>query len=160
MSGAAITGWCATRSATTKVMKLTCALMAAILPLQAQTGAFTIHMILHAIGQERYEIQRAADGTNLNTTIEYSDRGNTRSTSATLHMKGDYTPLSMEVKGQSSTSTASVLEGAATVEENGSKRVFTPPEKYFTIFGSSPFALQMAMLHYWNAHGKPASLPV
>lgn len=139
--------------------KLTCALIAAILPLQAQTGAFTIHMILHAIGQERYEIQRAADGINLNTTIEYSDRGNTRSTTATLRMKTDYTPLRAEVKGQSSTATASVLEGAATVEENGGKRTFVVPERYFAIFGPSPFALQTALLRYWSAHGKPANLP-
>jgi imidazolonepropionase-like amidohydrolase len=142
-------------------MKLLSLAIASILPLGAQSGAFTIHMILHAIGEEHYEIKPAPGGlVLLNTTFEYSDRGNKRSTSATFLSRPDFTPVSLEVKGQTSTVTARVGEGMATVDENGSKRAFTPPQKYFAIFGTSPFALQMAMLHYWNAHGRPANLPV
>src|ERR1700676_291555 len=42
---------------------------------RAESGSFTIHMILHAIGEERYEIARDDSGLALKTSSEYSDRG-------------------------------------------------------------------------------------
>ena len=113
--------------------------------LHAETGTFTIHMILHAIGEERYEIVPNDSGLTLNTTFEYSDRGNKRTTTAELRMKADGTPLYLKTSGQTE---------ALDVQNNASL-----PAKYFTILGSSPFAIQMAMMRYWSMHGKPALLP-
>ena len=73
-------------------------------------------------------------------------------------MKADYTPLSFEVKPRPST--VAIQGTAATVTEDTATRSFTPPERYFTIFSPSPFAIQMMMMRYWKAHGKPAALPV
>ena len=57
-------------------------LFAAASLLHAEAGALTIHMILHAIGEEHYEIAPdAAGGLKLNTTFEYTDRGSKRTTS-------------------------------------------------------------------------------
>jgi len=126
--------------------------------LSAQTGSLTIHMILHAVGEERYEIAQTPKGVTLNTTIEYTDRANKRTTSATLHMKSDYTPLQLTVTGRPDSVT--VQNASATVQENKASRTFAPPRRYFTIFGLSPFAIQMMMLHYWSSHGKPTSLPM
>jgi imidazolonepropionase-like amidohydrolase len=114
--------------------------------LSAQTGSLTIHMILHAVGEERYEFAPSAGGLNLNTTFEYTDRGNKRTTSAELRMKPDYTPLRLEIKGRPDPID---INDAAVL-----------PDRYFTILGSSPFAIQMAMMRYWSSHGKPASLPL
>src|SRR6185295_19030787 len=81
--------------------------------------------------------------------------GNERSTTAVLRMKPDYTPLSLEVGPRRSV----VIAGStAAVTEDAVVRSFALPERYFTIFGSSPFAVQMAMMRYWKAHGKPATL--
>lgn len=85
----------------------------------AETGSLTIHMILHAVGEERYEIAPFEDGLKLKTTFEYTDRGNKRSKSAEMTMKTDYTPAAD-----------------------------------FSLSGPTPFALQMAMMRYWKAHGK------
>ncbi len=126
--------------------------------LSGQTGEFRIHMILHAIGHERYGITRTATSVTLNTTIEFTDRSNTRISSATLRMKSDYTPFQLTVKGKPDSVT--VENNSATVQENDATRTFAPPNCYFTIFGSSPFAIQMMMLRYWSAHGKPADLPM
>jgi imidazolonepropionase-like amidohydrolase len=124
----------------------------------AETGDLTIHMILHAVGQERYEITPVEGGLNLSTTFEYSDRGNKRTTSEELRMKGDYTPLHLEVQGKP---TKVHVEGAsATVEEDTGSRTFAAPQKYFAIFGPSPFAVQMVMMRYWSAHGRPERLPI
>jgi imidazolonepropionase-like amidohydrolase len=133
-------------------------LSAALLP--AQTGSYKIHMILHAIGEERYEIAPAEGGLALSSTFEYSDRGMPRSTTATMRMTSDYTPLSLEVKGRTGTgNSVRIQDGSATVEES-EKRTFAVPERYAAIFGSSPFAVQGMMMRYWSAHGKPGRLPV
>ena len=113
--------------------------------LHAETGTFTIHMILHVIGEERYEIVPNDSGLTLNTTFEYSDRGNKRTTTAELRMKADGTPLHLKISGRTE---------ALDVQSDASL-----PAKYFTILGSSPFAIQMAMMRYWSTHGKPALLP-
>jgi imidazolonepropionase-like amidohydrolase len=46
--------------------------------LHAETGRLTIHMILHAIGEENYEVTTVDGEPRLHTTIEYTDRGNKR----------------------------------------------------------------------------------
>src|SRR5689334_1418770 len=117
---------------------------------RAESGSFTIHMILHAIGEERYEISPGPDGLTIKTTFEYTDRGNKRATVASLRTKSDYTPLAFEIQGRPVR--VSVGDSNVTVEEDAAKRTFAAPERYFTIFGPSPFAIQMAMLRYWNAH--------
>jgi imidazolonepropionase-like amidohydrolase len=135
--------------------------MAIACTLDAQSGSFTIHMILHAIGEEHYEIKTSGGEISLNTTIEFTDRDNKRTTTAALRMQSDYTPLSLEVKGQGRTvDSATVQNASATVQESWASRTFVPPAQYFTIFGPSPFALQTIMLRYWKAHGKPARLAV
>ena len=133
-------------------------LLASLLPAQTQTGALTIHMILHAVGEERYEIKQTAQGVTLNTTMEYTDRANKRTMSATLQMQRDYTPLQFAIAGRPES--VSVQNASATVQENGASRTFAPPTRYFTIFGLSPFAVQMMLLRYWNSHGRPAELPM
>ena len=141
--------------------------------LSAETGEFRIHMILHAIGYERYSLLPGAGAITLNTTIEFTDRANTRTTSAMLRMKSDYTPLqlsilqssnpqlpSRQLSNKDKPDSVTIENGSATVHENGTTRTFAPPRRYFTIFGQSPFAPQMMMLRYWTAHGKPATLPI
>lgn len=112
-------------------------------------------MILHAIGEERYEVASSDGGLTLNTTFQYSDRGNQRTTTAVLRMKADYSPLGLEVKGGKALSVT-----ASTVTEDTATRQYAPQARYFTIFGTSPFAVQMAMMRYWKAHGTPPGLPV
>ena len=127
--------------------------------LSAQSGRFTIHMILHVVGEERYNISQTSGGIVLNTTLEFTDRANKRTTSAALRMTNDYTPLELSVKGTHLDS-VTVKDSSANVQEAAASRTFAPPPRYFTIFGVSPFAVQMMMLRYWTTHGKPANLPV
>ena len=124
----------------------------------AQTGEFRIHMIQHAIGSEHYRIVRASDGITLTTTIEFTDRANTRTTAETLRMQGDYTPLELAIRDKPDHIT--VLKATAVVKENGATRTFPVPQRYFAIFGESPFAVQMVLLRYWSEHGRPAALPM
>lgn len=124
------------------------------------SGRLIVHMLLHAIGEERYELTPSAPGMTLATTMEYADRGNTRRSSATLQMTGDYTPVSLEVTVGQSRSVAQVQGTSATVDNGVSTRTFDVPKHYVSLFGASPFALQMMAMRYWHAHGRPAALPI
>lgn len=128
-------------------------------PLPTEQGSFTIYRMLHAIGEESYEIGTFNGNRTLRTTFEYADRGNKVRTSVTLRMKSDYTPSSLEATGQVS-AIANIRRDMATVQDGWSSRTFPARERYFTIFGSSPFAVQMLMMRYWKAHGMPTRLPV
>jgi imidazolonepropionase-like amidohydrolase len=110
--------------------------------LRAESGTFTIHMILHAIGEERWEIAQKDDGFVLTATTEQSDRGNKRTSTATLRMDSRYTPQSFE-RGPASTAPASSSNNE--------------PLDY-TGMHSTSFAVQTAMLRHWIANGKPKSL--
>jgi imidazolonepropionase-like amidohydrolase len=122
----------------------------------AETGSFTIHMILHAIGEERYEIAQDGATQVLNTSSEYSDRGMKRTTEAQLRMTSDYTPITYGAA--TPLRKVSVTGAKAEVQEGAANRTADLPARYFTVFGPSPFAIQMAMMRYWLAHGKPAQL--
>jgi imidazolonepropionase-like amidohydrolase len=126
-------------------------------PAPAHSGRLIVHLLLHAIGEERYDLASSEEGLTLTTSIEYADRGNTRRSGATLRMKGDYTPLALEVTGPS-TATAIVQGASATVDNGVTKRAFETPARYVSLFGASPFALQLTMMRYWLAHGRPEHL--
>ncbi|HWZ34203.1 MAG TPA: hypothetical protein VNX18_22850 [Bryobacteraceae bacterium] len=59
-------------------MRILLLLIAAARSLRAESGRLTIHMILHAIGEERYEIRSGDRALTQHTVFEYSDRGNKR----------------------------------------------------------------------------------
>jgi imidazolonepropionase-like amidohydrolase len=124
------------------------------------TGAFTIHLILHAVGEERYEVVSNPDGTRtLTTTFDITDRGNRRTTTATLTTTKDERPLKLEVKGNTPV-VADFVRGTTTI----GGRTWTNPEpkpaQGAAVVGASPFALQMAMMRTWRARGQPRRLPI
>jgi imidazolonepropionase-like amidohydrolase len=125
--------------------------------IHAETGTFSIHMILHAIGEERYEIAQDSGGLALKTSSEYSDRGMKRTAEASLRMKPDYTPLVYE---SPTPARRIAIAATAAIDEGPATRTADLPARYFTIFGPSPFAIQLAMMRYWQAHGRPARLPM
>ena len=133
-------------------------------PLRAETGRLIIHMMLHAIGDEQYEVTPSPGGLTIHTTYHYADRGFFDHTvTASLSLKPDYTALRIELQGSADRGpgeryAAHIDQSEATVEERGGNRTLAVPEHYFLISGPSPFALQMAMMRYWMAHGKPSAL--
>ena len=142
-------------------MRVAALLTLAIACSASETGTFTIHMILHAIGEEHYEIAQDDAGITLKTTSEYTDRGMKRTADASLRMSDIYMPLAYEAKQPSRKFTRSPSEPAwAKVEEDSTVQAVPASGRYFTIFGPSPFAIQMAMMRYWLAHEKPAELPM
>ena len=147
-------------------MRLRLALVFMAVSLHAETGRLVIHMMLHAIGDERYEVGSSPGGLVVHTTYHYADRGFFDHTvTASLSARPDYTPLGIDLKGSADRGPGEryavrIEKSEATVEERGAARTFASPDQYVLISGPSPFALQMAMMRYWTAHGKPGALAV
>ncbi|HYK16551.1 MAG TPA: amidohydrolase family protein [Bryobacteraceae bacterium] len=135
-------------------------MLAAVSTLCAESGRFTIHMILHAIGEERYEVTSSGEGLQLDSTLELTDRSNTRTTVTVMRLKSDYTPTSLQLAGHSTSDSVTVDTGQVVVNESWASRTFAAPEQYFTVFGPAPFAVQSILMRYWKAHAKPAKLPM
>jgi imidazolonepropionase-like amidohydrolase len=153
-------------------MRLAAFLLALAATCAAETGTFTIHMILHAIGEEHYELTQSGARIMLKTTSEYTDRGMKRTSDASLGMWGDYEPFvyGSQQPARKITFVARRMNVTipnlrsepvvSQIDEDSTSRKVNVPGRYFTIFGPSPFAIQIAMMRYWLAHEKPVELPV
>jgi imidazolonepropionase-like amidohydrolase len=127
-----------------------------------ESGNLTVHLLLHAIGAEHYEVARtdAGDQLLMDATLEYSDRGTKREQTASLRMRRDYTPETLDVKGRIASSFKVENASTATVREADADRKVSLPPRYFAAFGNTPFSTQMMLLRYWLGHGRPARLTI
>ena len=132
-----------------------------------ERGTLLLHFIRLPVGQETYELTKNDTGSLvLHSAFEYTERGSKVALAATLRMKQDLTPVAFESKGKSyrpffvDAAVSVNPDGhTATVREGQVSRQVPLPERYFTISGYNPLSVQMMMLRYWLAHGKPKRLP-
>ncbi len=111
---------------------------------QAETGRLILHFLQLPVGEETYEL---ANNT-LRSHFEYTERNSKVALDATLKLKADLTPEQFEAHGRSYrpfSVDVSVTPGRETVP-------------FFTISGYTPLSVQMMMLRYWRAHGRPHRL--
>jgi imidazolonepropionase-like amidohydrolase len=111
-----------------------------------ENGKLSLYFLQLPVGQETYELR---DGI-LKANFEYTERNSRVPLSATLSMKPDLTPLEFEIHGKS--------YRPFSVDAHFVAAGKTLPEKFFTVDGYAPFSIQMMLLRYWNAHGRPAKL--
>jgi imidazolonepropionase-like amidohydrolase len=110
-----------------------------------ESGKLQVFFLQLPVGQESYELK---DGM-LNAVFGYTERGSRVALEATLKMRSDLTPEHFEAHGRS--------YRPFTVDASVTPQNVSGP--FFTISGYSPFSVQMMMLRYWLAHGKPVHLP-
>jgi hypothetical protein len=130
-------------------------------------GSLILHFLQLQVGEETYDLSaEPGGGLLLKANFDYTERGSHVPLAATLRMKSDLTPVQFEAKGKSyrpfsvDAAVNVAADGrSAVLRDNGKTREAALPERYFTVSGYAPFSVQMMMLRYWNAHGKPARLP-
>src|SRR5258708_24366506 len=118
-----------------------------------EKATLTLHLLLHPIGEESYEVVRSENLLTMNTTFEYSDRGRKRTVTAKLRMKPDFSPLGLEVQSKNSPTSTTVNSveiraSSAMVREDESSREVPLPPSYFVGFGYTPASVQMMMMRY------------
>jgi imidazolonepropionase-like amidohydrolase len=125
---------------------LTCAALTAFLGWGAETGKLSLYFIQLPVGQENWEFSEGV----LKSSFEYTERNSRVPLEATLKVQKDFTPVEFDIHGKSYRPFSVNAHFVAA----GQKL----PERFFTVDGYAPFAVQMMMLRYWNAHGRPAKL--
>jgi imidazolonepropionase-like amidohydrolase len=131
----------------------------------AEHGRYVTYSLLHAIGSETYETQPAASGGAVMTiSALLSDRGATRAGETTLRFGPGDAPTALEYRRAGAPADeiwrTEAIGRPATVQEPSGRRTFAKPPVAFVGFAQMPAALQMAMMRYWAAHGRPAALPI
>jgi len=112
-----------------------------------ESGTFRLHKFEQAIGEEKYDITQDGDALTIVCTFHFRDRGMPVDLSSTLHLKPDYTPVRLQIKGK--TSRFSTID--TTLNAAGNSPAF-PIATY------APISVQMALVRYWTQHGRPASI--
>ncbi len=131
--------------------RLALAIFACAASLQAavvESGTFRLHKFEQAIGEEKYEIARDGDALTLTSSFHFRDRGSLVDLKATLHLKPDYAPDRLEIKGK--TSRFSTIDSTVTAPAGGSPA--------FPIPAYAPISVQMALVRYWAQHGRPSTI--
>ena len=113
-----------------------------------ESGTFRLHKLEQAIGEEKYDIARDGNALTLTSGFHFRDRGTPVDLTSTLHLKADYTPQRLEIKGK--TSRFSTIDTTLTAPaDNGPA---------FPIAAYAPVSVQMALVRYWAQHGRPATI--
>jgi imidazolonepropionase-like amidohydrolase len=132
-------------------------------PGEAEIGTFRLYKFEQAIGEEKYTIERTAGEVSVNSSFEFTDRGTKVPLTSKLRTNSARVPLSLSMKGF-------IARGNpidAAVETSGDKihirlndnsKEVARPAKFFFIDGYAPATLQMMLIRYWEAAGRPAKL--
>jgi len=120
-----------------------------------ERGTFNLHKFEQLIGSESYVLAPAEGGWKLEDHFKFVDRGDAVPLETTLVMEQDLTPRDFQIKGK--ISRFSSIENAVHGRSAG-ERTIPPGQSFFAIEGYAPVAVQMMLVRYWRAHGKPKSL--
>src|SRR4051794_1535342 len=128
-----------------------------------ERGVLRLHYVAKPIGYERYTIAQDEHALTLSSDFAFTNRGGQVHLTATLRTKPDYTPIAFTATGKSyrfvNVDADVRIDGSdALVRADGRETRVTVPSQFFTVDGYAPFAAQMLMLRYWNAHGQPRVL--
>ena len=136
-----------------------------------ETGVFTLFKFEQAIGEERYEIRPAPDGPGrrcrltLTSKFSFEDRGSTVPLETTLQFDRELSPVHFTIRGETARistidTEVTLAGGVATIREGAASRREPQPPGVFTMAGYAPPSMQMALMRFWNARGRPASIPL
>lgn len=131
-----------------------------------ETGKFHFYETKQIRGEETYEIRRADNGQltiQAKTDMPFAEQENKPLVNATLLTNADFTPQSFETKGPTlleiEENTSVAIHGkAANVQDRGRNTTAAVPDKFFTLSGYVPVAMEMMLIRYWLAHGRPNSI--
>ena len=130
-----------------------------------EEGAFTLFKFEQPIGQERYEIQPNGSGSLLTSTFSFTDRGTSVPLSTTLQLDHALAPVHFAIKGKAARTSdidveVSLADAVATIRDSAESSRTAAPASAFAMAGYAPPSVQMQLMRFWAAHGRPASLPL
>ena len=117
-------------------------------------------------GEETYQINRLPNGeliVHAKTDLPFAEQEKKPTVSATLRTAKDLTPQSFAIKGPTlleiEEDTSVTVQGkTATVQDRGQNKSVELPQNFFAMSGYVPVTMEMMLIRYWLAHGRPASI--
>jgi imidazolonepropionase-like amidohydrolase len=135
-------------------------LCAALAPELVEQGTLRLFYLQLPLGQERYSLSKEGGDLLLTSDFDFTDRGGRVQLGASLRMEADLTPKRFEAKGKSyrfvNVDAEVALEsGSALVRVREETHRVPISERFFTVDGYAPFAVQMMLVRFWIARGRP-----
>ncbi len=128
-----------------------------------EQGKFRLHKFEQAIGEETYQMTRDGNSLAVKMDFKFTDRGTPVPLTASFRGAADLTPQAFEIKGKPSR--LSEIDQAVEIQSDKVRlrnrtewKDVSAPKQFFTIAGYAPATMQMLMVRFWAAHGKPADL--
>lgn len=131
-----------------------------------ESGKFRFYETKQIRGEETYQITQAPNGeliVQAKTDMPFAEQENKPLVNATLRTAKDFTPLSFAIKGPTllelQEDTSITVQGQmANVQDRGQNKSTPVPRSFFTMSGYVPVTVEMMLVRYWLAHGRPASI--
>ena len=133
-----------------------------------ERGKFHFYETKQIRGEEDYTITRTTPDelfVQAKTTLPFAEQDTKPLVQAELRTKADYTPRAFEIKGPTlleitENTSIQVTGQAASIMDRGENKSLNLPPIFFTSSGYVPVTIEMMLVRYWLAHGKPASIPL
>jgi imidazolonepropionase-like amidohydrolase len=131
----------------------------------AETGVFTLFKFEQAIGEERYDVRSVAGASTLTSSFSFTDRGTPVPLDTTLQFDRDFVPVHFAIRGDVARiskidAEVTLAEGTATIREGPATRTEPASAGVFTLAGYAPPSMQMTLMRFWAAHGRPKAVPL
>lgn len=129
------------------------------------SDSLRIFYIGRPAGWEHYEIKSSAAGLTLTSDYDYVDRGRRNHTQLTMDVGGDYSVKSFEITRVTDTSRTVATSvrfdrGHATIVRGGKSADVPIPPAAYVVSSYAPTAQHLALIRYWESHGRPSSLAI
>jgi imidazolonepropionase-like amidohydrolase len=132
--------------------------------LVVEEGKFRLHKFEQPNGEETYEITRDGESMVVNMDFKFTDRATPVPLSASFRSALDLTPQAFEIRGKIARSAeidqaVEIRLDKIRLRNRGEWREIPPAGgPFFTMAGYAPATMQMLMVRYWAAHGRPGEL--
>lgn len=131
-----------------------------------ESGKIRFYETKQIRGEETYQINQSPNGeltVQSRTDLPFAEQEKKPLVNATLRTTKDFTPQSFAIKGPTlleiEEDTSITIQGkTANVEDRGQKKSIEVPRNFFTMSGYVPLTIEMMLVRYWLAHGRPASI--
>lgn len=130
-----------------------------------ESGTFRFYDSKQVQGEENYQVRQEGDHLLISSRLDLPFWGEEvrPSLTATLRLKRDLTPERFEIKGIEPTETeintsVEIAGPTATVREGEHVERVTLPDRFFTLTGYAPAAMEMMLVRYWLTHGAKGGL--
>jgi imidazolonepropionase-like amidohydrolase len=162
-SAAAVRRWLIVAAMTAAVLTNQAAGQAPTAP--ADSTVIRVSLLERPIGRETFTLRSDGPDRVLTARLDLVDRGSALAVDSTLRVAGDYAPLRFTAKGKTYRfvnvdADVSIAGGVAAVRRFDERTQVKLPAAFFAAEGYAPLAGRALLVHYWERHGKPASIAV